>query len=98
MKIALFLLLVSFGSCGLDFPDPDPPNTELELIKYVELCVAFDFNGLCTSSDWHEYTEGSGSEEFDEEMYDAGLEGIIKLFIAGISIGAILGMIFKLRR
>lgn len=37
-------------------------------------------------------------EQFDPTAYDYGFEGVIKMFIAGIGVGAILSMIFKLRR
>jgi len=45
-----------------------------------------------------EQQENNSSEQFNEEMYDVGFEGIIKLFIAGMGIGAILAMLSKLRR
>lgn len=39
-----------------------------------------------------------GSFAFDSELYDVGLEGLIRMFIVGIGIGAILAIINKLRR
>jgi len=38
------------------------------------------------------------SNSFDSEMYDLGIEGVIKLFVAGLGIGAILAMLNKIRR
>jgi hypothetical protein len=35
---------------------------------------------------------------FDPQAYDTGFEGVIRMFIAGIGIGAILAFINKLRR
>ena len=38
------------------------------------------------------------SEEFSMEAYDYGLEGVVRMFVAGIGIGAILAFLAKLRR
>jgi hypothetical protein len=38
------------------------------------------------------------SYQFDSDMYDLGVEGVIKLFVAGLGIGAILAMLNKIRR
>jgi hypothetical protein len=40
----------------------------------------------------------NASSVFDVQSYDIGFEGIIKMFIAGIGIGAILAFLSKLRR
>lgn len=37
-------------------------------------------------------------EKFNPEAYGFGFEGVIRMFIAGIGIGAVLAMIFKIRR
>ncbi|PAJ71750.1 hypothetical protein CJF42_25030 [Pseudoalteromonas sp. NBT06-2] len=36
--------------------------------------------------------------QFDPLAYDAGFEGVITMFIAGIGVGAILAILNKLRR
>ena len=40
----------------------------------------------------------NASGVFDTEAYDIGFEGIIRMFVAGIGIGAILAFLAKLRR
>ncbi len=40
----------------------------------------------------------NASSVFDVQSYDIGFEGIIRMFVAGIGIGAILAFLAKLRR
>lgn len=49
---------------------------------------------LMTPNDFN----ANSSSVFDVQSYDVGFEGIIKMFIAGIGIGAILAFLAKLRR
>ncbi|PCI57426.1 MAG: hypothetical protein COB45_04285 [Gammaproteobacteria bacterium] len=38
------------------------------------------------------------SEAFNLDAYDLGFEGVITMFVAGIGIGAVIGLITKIRR
>jgi len=76
----------------------------------MSLCISIDENGnvinmpvsvsecqdfiLMSPNDFNANAEG----EFDPLAYDAGFEGVITMFIAGIGIGAILALLNKLRR
>jgi hypothetical protein len=91
MKIIIFLFLflalrVNAESCvSLD------GQTYLNNGSTLEQCTEYI---VMTYQNYH----AMELEKFNPDAYDFGFGGVIKMFVVGLGIGSILGMIFKLRR
>ena len=76
----------------------------------MSLCIGVDENGNVVNmpqsvSDCQHYIlmspndfNANAAGQFDPIAYDVGFEGIVRMFVVGIGIGAICAIINKLRR